>query len=668
MQDAVTGYLEKVGASAASNPEQERGVELILVVLSFLGFMDAAAKHVHFWNIRQRVAILNVLRQILSDGFLVDVETTFSTIRNSHSWDVREWKRYGKHYAAQGRPLGAMLLQKGFQRFLAAGCSALIADPAVLKGEHILDVLMAGKGAAQGRSSDKVNMNETVELLVDLASDGMALVEDGADYLQLGTVQWEQRLAFSVKADALTSFACCVTINDEIADSQILVRWLEATMGNNIQMADEELAGVTLKIMAILSKSDTHFAASLSRTLPRFIVRGSPSSLTVNVAAKCLAYTLQFLSQDAIITTLYTLGNVISSGNPERGLTAASYREKFLNTEHQTSMGSAISLSLSTEEEKYQVYAAVTEAIVGVAKSCDDEKIVALAQSILFQKVSKVGPAVDTKLVSEIAVLALVQGPAEFRSVLKSYAKLSEDAEARGDNNIMSAILEARKQMSKSIKSDSPLFTIYLSSLLDGIISKGDLREHEAKRQMDLESAARGIALLIVPLAILLEPRGHDSYKTLDPEVLPSFRDAWFNMMIHGYTTGSDRAKKYAPELQIIARSSPPLVADIRAAQIESDMELNTILRRGMNGSNTAELKKKLLALLPEAESEIRGLTYPTVTFLHAALAVELARSEGGEVSKLMLYFIDPSFRTGEAAGAMVAVVNKVGSIITQIV
>src|SRR5690606_11356986 len=181
-------------------------------------------------------------------------------------------------------------------------------------------------------------------------------------------------LAFSVKSYAMVSYGSCIIINDEIADSQTLVRWLESTMADPVQMANEELAAVTLKIMAIISKNDTHFAASLSRTLPRFIVRGSPSSVTVNVAAKCLAYVLQFLSQDAIITTLYTLGNVISSGNPERGLTSTSYRDKYLNSEYQT-MGSAISLSLTTDEEKNQVYSSVIEATVGVAKSCGDEKV-----------------------------------------------------------------------------------------------------------------------------------------------------------------------------------------------------------------------------------------------------------------------------------------------------
>src|SRR5947208_13907732 len=92
----------------------------------------------------------------------------------------------------------------------------------------------------------------------------------------------------------------------------------------------------------------------------------------------------------------------------------------------------------------------------------------------------------------------------------------------------------------------------------------------------------------------------------------------------------------------------------------ESDMELNTVLRRGMNGQNISEQKKKLSAALPSHESEIRNLSYPKIIFLQAALLVESLRASEGECSKIITYFVDPIFKTGDTANCMTSIATEV--------
>lgn len=373
-QEAVEAYLDNVLNFSQSEARDTEPLGIASVVASLLGFLESAATHANFWNSSERLHLISRVKSILSENFLISVESTFSTIRNSHNRYLKPWKRYTRHYAAIGRPLGSMLLQRGFMRLLLSSTSMLVADHSVLQDDDVLDVLMASHIIARRNLiKGEENGASVIDQLAGIAAEEIALIEDGADYLQLGTA-WQQRLAFSVKAFALASYCNCVVLSNGAADVEMLIKWLEVTMQDSIQMADETLASVTLKVMAILSESDTVFAASLSRTLPRFIVRSSPNQVTVRVAARCLAHILQFLSQDAIITTLYTLGNVLSPGNSERGLASGSLRERLLPYDQQT-MGSAISLALNSDEEKQHVYTSVIEAVVGIAKTCSDDKV-----------------------------------------------------------------------------------------------------------------------------------------------------------------------------------------------------------------------------------------------------------------------------------------------------
>jgi phosphatidylinositol 4-kinase len=442
--EATLAATQVTGSDNGGSSEVEDAIHVATVTLSVLGFLDAAATYANFWTPSERLNLIARMKKILSEGFLVAVETAFSTIRNSHSphGNVKEWKRYVRHYAAIGRPLGAMLLQRSFMWLLVASSSLLHADIDVLRGSDILDLLISGMGISRSEAN-----YTTIGTMAELAADEMSLLEDGADYLRLGST-WQQRLAFSVKAGALTSYLNCALLNEDAADPDILMTWLEDTLADSVQMADETLASVVLRSMALISKLSPSFAPNVSRLLPRFIVQGGARGNTISVASTCLAYVLQILSQDTIITTLYTLGNVLSSSsNAERALGSGvngdtgldgSVNSTFYNGKQST--GSSISLAISGEEETSVVYENVVQAICGIATSCNDPKITALAQSMLLQKIDKVSKSIDARIITEAAGLSLSGGPLEFRSLLKLYAKLTHDGVLQHNEVLLGAV------------------------------------------------------------------------------------------------------------------------------------------------------------------------------------------------------------------------------------
>jgi phosphatidylinositol 4-kinase len=459
--EKVWGYLRQcVDAAKAISPapalgsddgsiaEVEEAVGVTTLTITVLGFLDAAATHADFWTPHDRLLLIQRVKGFLSEEFLVAVETAFSTIRNSHTLysHSKEWKRYVRHYAAVGRPLGAMLLQRSFMWLLVAVSSLMVADVQVLRNNDILNIHMANTNAFSILQSKEVDF-DAVETMADIASDEMSLLEDGADYLRLGST-WQQRLAFSVKAGALTSYLNCSILNEDATDVDVLMAWLEDTLGDPAQMADETLASVVLRAMALIAKLSPGLAPNISRLLPRFIVQGNLRGDTIAIASNCLAFVLQLLSQDSIITTLYTFGNVLSStATAERALVTGPLGDSSADgTVNSTfyagkqSTGSSISLPNSGEEETSYVYGNVVQAICGIASSCTDPKIIALAQSMLLQKLGKVNKTTDARIIKEAASLALSGGPLEFRTLLKVYTKVSQDGSISNNDVLLEAV------------------------------------------------------------------------------------------------------------------------------------------------------------------------------------------------------------------------------------
>lgn len=439
-------------AETNGHGEEQEAADVASITVSIIGFLEAASYFAHFWNQAERLEVIKKLQEILSEQFLIAVETASSTIRNfdgpHHGY--RDWRRYMKRYAAGGRPLGAMLLQKGFVGFAVSCTSLLVADPDTLQKQNLLDqyVFSARPATANGEDVD----TSMVEYLTDLMSEEIRLLEDGSDYLQLGSA-WQQRLAFSVKAQALLGFLCCMIIDEEMADSDVLLSWLEDTLANQVQMADEELAKVVLKCMAIIAKSVPANASPLGRSVLRFIVQGGSTGAVVEGAARCLAYILQILSQDAIITTLYSLGNVLSSGTaPDKPqplvTTDGAGTSRNATPYNQQRAGSMISLSISGEEETSLVYGNVAHAIVTIASSCNDPKIIALSQSMLLQKIGRVSLAVDACIIEKAAALAAGAGQIELRALLKFYARLGHDAIRQGNQLIVDAVSKVNRIIS----------------------------------------------------------------------------------------------------------------------------------------------------------------------------------------------------------------------------
>ncbi len=187
-----------------------------------------------------------------------------------------------------------------------------MADASALSGSHVLNLLLSGEGLLRPVTAKSGDVDfRSVETYANVVFDQMNFLEASADFIRLGSVS-QQKLYFAAKASALISYLNCSRLNEEAADSEALMTWLEDTLTDPVHMADADLASVVLKSNRSHMPHLPLPCINVSRLLPRFIVQSGVCESTIDTAAKCLGIS----SADALcrrrITTLYTLGNVLS--------------------------------------------------------------------------------------------------------------------------------------------------------------------------------------------------------------------------------------------------------------------------------------------------------------------------------------------------------------------
>lgn len=195
------------------------------------------------------------------------------------------------------------------------------------------------------------------------------------------------------------------------------------------------------------------------------------------------------------------------------------------------------------------------------------------------------------------------------------------------------------------------------------MVSKGDVHESDNTHQADIELAAVEITELLEPLAALIGGHRDGVNTEIDQDVVRLQREVWFNLVVHNITPDTKLGRGHAGSLRAFAMHSRPLIAEDRADQFESEIELNTVLRRGMNAPHTAEQKARLISILPKCESDVKGLSYPKVIFLHAAYLVETLRADVGDCTHVLTYFLDPSLNGSAMENCMAAIADEVFKI-----
>src|SRR5271163_2358261 len=127
-------------------------------------------------------------------------------------------------------------------------------------------------------------------------------------------------------------------------------------------------------------------------------------------AAKRLAWCLSAVSPDRVVSTLYSLVNVLAPLPPptaDRNAISLRPRTALTNLDQNT-VSSSISLTLKTDDQRQQIYSNVIEAISEMVVELANEKVAELMISLLGQKFGRVNNGVDKSLIWGLAKISSI--------------------------------------------------------------------------------------------------------------------------------------------------------------------------------------------------------------------------------------------------------------------
>ncbi|KAG5438647.1 hypothetical protein PCANB_002753 [Pneumocystis canis] len=446
---------------------------------------------------------------------------------------------------------------------------------------------------------------------------------------------FQKLFSYSLKTTCL----CCIILKD----FSLMSKWF-----NRLLKLSYEDFGIiyTTAIQDVFSAIAIHFPDNSSVIIQYFRIQilnfsDSHYNLQYNeklneLTSRRLTYVLKNSSQDAVITTIYSLANSISSNIP----TAPSV-DLLIHLDDQT-VRSSMSLVFKTDAQRRIIHFKIIDAITQIAIMIPDEKIAALSISILIQKYGKIDNEVDKIILEKLANVTKTKSERNVMSIIKFYSRVAEGLYGHGLNTV------------------SDEFRSSLAMEFDKVPEKKNETDKKYQNK-DLKNIQNNILSILYPLAILLQK--FDDEPFFDSETVLLFCNMWFTLVLCGFIAGSVLVNQNIESLKIIATYSPPLVLDNATTHFESDLELNTVLRRGGSQKELHFLRESLSKALPSCIHEIKSASYSKTVYLSSVFLLETLRSSAGICSYTFTYLKNTNIKESDIATCISAIAHSATNV-----
>ncbi|QPG76625.1 hypothetical protein FOA43_004017 [Brettanomyces nanus] len=498
--------------------------------------------------------------------------------------------------------------------------------------------------------SDAVAYNVTpddkllVKHIVDNFSNIHAYITTSPDTV-ISSTDCRRSLTNTIKSTGLniTLFGYVVSVVSFDHVKASVKRYLDAmskledsNMDFFVELVNSDLILSVFSAAALLSEGDRTMGLLLNKYFPAVLSYPIVSRETAVSLAKSLTFSLKTLSEDEIVSCIYSLTNLLYDPGESDSQPPSANGDPLRSTGYAT---------LEAEEV---ICRNVVSAVLEITKAFNDESINILVITLLSQKIRKSPDEFNCVLLEGLIDFVDIMEKREFMILLRYFydAARNSVSNVRISKMTMDVWIKFSERMAK--KPDSELCTDYLHGLLSSIISRGDLDDIAHHRSNnDIAASALQIENFLRPLAHLLPDLDQKPLEFVDKTTISLFRDAWFNLCIHGFAYNSEIYKRDYTSLRRIAHSTPPLASESSWNRSETSIELNTVLRRATS-KRTEKLHKDTLSSIIttktiDAKVFETQISRPGLMFLAANLLVEMLRVDCGNCSTSLEYLSDPS-------------------------
>ncbi|CCH41494.1 phosphatidylinositol 4-kinase [Wickerhamomyces ciferrii] len=635
---------------------------------SFIGFLKALINKTTFLNTN----LIKKLVLLVDGGFLNSVEKIGSeSLSDEHDYN------YLLAYQANGDEFSSLLFVRLIQELSTSVLKDIVKTNSQSNEISLIDYLLEVTAADYDGEVDnksvldavKTSLSYKLDLLESLVKNSLLQVNEldqGSGYINISSFE-RIKLALHTKSLAYQVIGTGLLV--DLVSPDTVLNLVRNSLSHTHEIADEHLAPVIISLGSLLCYRDGKvISGQLINSFPLII---SNSSTRVNNErfiqriSQSLALGLKPLNQDSIVTTIYSLVNLLAVDN--EGAPVAAIRDLKLRSARGTfnsldaaarpsrantlqslrGQGSTSSVNIQSKPNVNDqiIFKNAIESVIEIAKKYDDPSILVLTVTVLSQKFQKVSKQLDYQLLHGLAGIAPSLSKKEFLIMMKMFDSGINSANETNDHSFVSAIVNARINISKKLSKDieNPLYNVYLYELLNNVVSRGDIQTGDHHRPHgEIAEVAKEISNFFKPIAALL-PKNKALDLKDDIELVNSFKNFWFNLVVHGFSESSTLTEEHKKELEIIALSTPPLASELPRLHTETSFELNAVLRRGSSNHNVKDQKHIIGGISNTNPLELRTLSYSKLMFLSATSLLENLRVNSGDCSTVLYYFSDPS-------------------------
>ncbi|CAG8523919.1 21705_t:CDS:10, partial [Racocetra persica] len=283
--------------------------------------------------------------------------------------------------------------------------------------------------------------------------------------------------------------------------------------------------------------------------------------------------------------------------------------------------------------------------------------ITELCVTMLISRLRNHTPALDALILEKFVDVALISSDKIFLEIVRKFSEISRQ-KISSDNKMITTTMD----LANKISARPEFYELYLLNILSLFVDKGvDIQQTIAKNgKFQVTSLIGEIGILLPVLKTLLSHNDFKVHVNASKELVSLFRDMWFHCVLYGFVSEESWMREWRDCLIMIAQKTPPLVQESATNYLEKDLEYNSVLVRGNSDQELANVRNSLSSFLPNRAYDIKYFSFAEVTFLLSVYHIEIMRSQMGQCSFILRYFINQGVNASKLVGCMEEIGNKV--------
>lgn len=330
---------------------------------------------------------------------------------------------------------------------------------------------------------------------------------------------------------------------------------------------------------------------------------------------------------------------------------------------HLFSLGDSRFLDSEPSKKDRLILENIVSAIAYIGKFSDDQEVADLAVTMLCRQFAKRDHIDRSYILEKMAHIVLSVPKASYDEILGVFSATSQ-AETNADSKtLMSTILKCYYSISYQIGSTEghcDSFFKYMLILANekGVHIQRSLKEK--RKGVQITAIAGELGILLPVLGQILRVKDFNPHIDPDEELRGECRNLWFHCVLYDFVSESTWVKEWRSSMRDIASKTPLLVPNSSGNYLDTDLEYNSVLRRGFSEQELLKVRNLLTDVLPSRSAEIKYLSFAQIIFLLSLYHIETMRASTGNFSFILNYFSNESVTSSRIAGLVEAIADQV--------